>query len=270
MAISKEKRDMISEVIKDILISRAASFPKFDYQNRNAPFHDLILKAFEKQLKQINVPTAYLVAISSWLHGLSTSLGNGFEALAHILSGGYKRKYSSGFTLRVKEAQASNIETIIRELKSNIKYKPDLVRENNLIFKINIIDREVDALGFTVDNFREETAFIEGIELKSVRPNAGEGRGEKQKILYAKAALKLLHPSKDIKYYVGFPFDPTSDSPTGYNKERFFNYLIEFKKYFSYDEVLLASELWDHLSGEENTMDQIFEIITQTIKTVVK
>ncbi|MBI4078964.1 MAG: TdeIII family type II restriction endonuclease [Candidatus Levybacteria bacterium] len=266
MSLPQEKKERISEVIKTILVSRIDNFPELNHQNRNAPFHDLILEAFEKQLKPINVPTPYLVAIASWMHGLNTSLGSGFESLAHILSGGYKRNFTQKFTLKVKKSQAENIGNIIVELKSGIK--PATQRENEAIFKFNKGETEVNALEFTVDNYIETANLIEGIELKSVRPNSGEGRGEKQKILYAKAAFKLLHPEKEIKYYIGFPFDPTSKTAIGYDKERFFNYLVEFKKFFTFNEVLLSSELWDHLSEQKNTMEEIFEIISKTIEVV--
>lgn len=268
MAINTVKKDQITEIIKRILTSRIESFPELSHQNRNAPFHELILQAFDEQLHNLSVPTPYLVTISSWMHGLSTSLGSGFESLAQILSGGYKRKFTKQFTLKVKLSQSATIEQIIRELKSGIR--PDTQRENDLIFNFKAKDQDVDALGLTVDNYLEKDSLIEGIELKSVRPNSGEGRGEKQKILYAKAAFKLQNPTKDIKYYVGFPFDPTSKTPTGYDKERFFNYLVEFKKFFAFDEVLLATELWDHLSGHKNTMEEVFEIISRTIETAVK
>lgn len=237
MALNQDKKDRIAEVIKDILASRIETFPNLDHQNRNAPFHELILNAFEKQLKDITVPIPYLVAISSWMHGLSTSLGTGFENLAHILSGGYKKNFTKSFVLQTTKTQASNIEMIIRELKANIK--PEVKRENELIFAFSSSDSTQDALEFCVDNYIESDNLVEGIEMKSVRPNSGEGRGEKQKILYAKAAFKYLYPEKEIKYYVGFPFDPTATSPTEYDKERFFNYLVEFKKFFSYEEVLL-------------------------------
>ncbi len=266
MSLAQEKKDRVSEVIKNILLSRIDNFPELNHQNRNAPFHDLILEAFEKQLKTINVPTPYLVAIASWMHGLNTSLGSGFESLAHILSGGYKRSFTKRFTLKVKRSQAENIGNIIIELKSGVK--PDVEREKEIIGKFVKRDAETNALEFTVDNYIESKTIIEGIELKSVRPNSGEARGEKEKILYAKAAFKLLNPEKEIKYYIGFPFDPTSKTPTGYDKERFFNYLVEFKKFFAFDEVLLASELWDHLSGQKNTMEEVFEIIGKTVKLI--
>lgn len=79
----------------------------------------------------------------------------------------------------------------------------------------------------------------------------------------------MISPEKDIKFYVGFPFDPTSPTPTGYDKDRFFNYLVEFKKFFSHDEVLIGGELWDHLSGQPNTMEEILEIIRKTVETFV-
>lgn len=268
MPLSQDKKDRIAEIIKDILASRVETFPNLDHQNRNAPFHELILNAFEEQLKGITVPIPYLVAISSWMHGLSTSLGSGFENLAHILSGGYKKNFTKSFVLKTTKTQASNIEMIIRNLKANIK--TDIQKEDELIFTFSPSDSTQNALEFCVDNYIESDKAIEGIEMKSVRPNSGEGRGEKQKILYAKAAFKYLYPEKEIKYYIGFPFDPTATRPTEYDKERFFNYLVEFKKFFSYDEVLLASELWNHLSGESNTMEEIFEVITKTIGKIIK
>ena len=34
------------------------------------------------------------------------------------------------------------------------------------------------------------------------------------------------------------------------------------------NEILIGSELWDHLSGEENTMDKVLEIIRKTVKKI--
>ena len=137
-----------------------------------------------------------------------------------------------------------------------------------MIFNYQNTDREIDSLPFIVDTYIERNDEIIAIELKSVRPNSGEGRGEKQKILYGRAALKLLNPNKNIRFFIGFPFDPTSGEPTGYNKERFFNYLIEFKKFFSQEEVLIAGELWNFLSGNKKTMDDILDVIKKTVLQV--
>jgi len=269
MSLNKDQKDRISEVIKNILLKRIDNFPDLDMQNRNAPFHNVLLECFKDRFKPLNIEIPYLVAITSWLHGLNTSLGSGFESIAHILSGGYKRKFTSSYKLKVKESQAKNIEKIIRDLKSG-EYKPNLERENELIFNFKKQENEIDALGFTVDNYIENSSKIIAVELKSVRPNSGEGRGEKQKILYGKAAFKLINPNKEIKFFIGFPFDPTAKEPTSYNKDHFFNYLIEFKKFFSPEEVLIGGELWDYLSGLNNTMEDILKVITETVLFIKK
>ena len=267
MALTVEQKIRIEEEAKKILLSRIENFPDENTKVRNAPFHAEFLECFKEKIKPFNLELPYLIAIASWLHGLNTSLGTGFENIAHILSGGYKRSFTKSFTLKVKQTQAKNIEGIVRDLKSN-KILPNVNKENKTIFNVNKNDNEIDALEFTADNYLDNKNEIEAIELKSVRPNSGEGRGEKQKILYAKAAFKLLNPQKKVKFYIGFPFDPTSDKSTGYDKERFFNYLVEFKKFFDPNEVLIGSELWDHLSGSVNTMEEILEIIAKTVKKI--
>lgn len=267
MPLTTDQKNRISEVIKDILLRRIENFPELGTQIRNAPFHSTILECFRERLGHLNVEMPYLIAIASWLHGLNTSLGSGFESISHILSGGYKRKFTGPYSLKVKKIQAEKIENIIRDLKSG-EHVPNLVRENNLIFNYPVNDQSIDSLPFTADTYFERGNDIIAIELKSVRPNSGEGRGEKQKILYGKAALKLQNPSKNIKFFVGFPFDPTSTEATGHDKQRFFDYLIEFKKFFSTDEVLIAGELWDFLSGQRGTMNAILDVITETVSQI--
>ena len=144
--------------------------------------------------------------------------------------------------------------------------KPNLQIENKKLF-ITKTTESVSAIDFSADVFMDDGKKITAIELKSVRPNSGEMRGEKQKILEGKAALSNNFPKKAVEFYIGFPFDPTSgSSKTGYNKTRFLKSIINMNKYFDPDEVLLASELWDFLSDDRNTMEQILDIIN-TIAT---
>jgi hypothetical protein len=200
------------------------------------------------------------------MHGLNTSLGNGFENIAHILSGGFKRKFTKGASLNISAKQAAHIGQLITGLKAGSR-TPNILEENKLIMDgLSASDPLERALEFTADVYLDSEKWIKCIEMKSVRPNSGESRGEKEKILHAKAAFKRLNPTKEIKFYVGFPFDPTSKTVTGYDKERFMDYLIEFKKFFSPDEILIASELWDHLSGQENTMEEILQITAETVE----
>ena len=260
--IEKSKKERIAiEVIKT-LFSRFENFPEDASNNRNAPFHEAFLKAFSDKLSNRVCDIPFFISLSSWLHGLNTTLGQSFfESVAHVLSDGYKKEFTTtrNSVLKVTQTQKRAISNIITELKNDTE-SPCLNRENNLIFNVST-HPDLEANSFTIDVYSESETQITAIELKSVRPNSGEMGGEKQKILQAKAALYNKFPGKEINFYIGFPFDPTCNIPTGSNKARFLNYLVDGSKYFALDEVLLANELWDFLSGDTNTMEQILEII---------
>lgn len=262
MMDNKIKEKIAFEVIKT-LISRFDSFPDDTTINRNAPFHEAFLNAFKDKLEEKVSDIPFMISLSSWLHGLNTTLGQSFfENVAHILSDGEKRKFKD---CKYFEDQERIINDIITDLKNENK-KPNLEEENKSIFSIKK-GKLKKAPTFTADVVIIENDYIEAIELKSVRPNAGEMRGEKRKILYAKACLKQKYPNKEIRYFIGFPFDPLRDKPTEYNKQKFMKHLIEFEKYFDKKEVLLAEELWNRLSGGiSNTMEEILEIINQIAK----
>ncbi|MDD5191851.1 MAG: TdeIII family type II restriction endonuclease [Candidatus Nanoarchaeia archaeon] len=262
--ISANKKERIAYEVIKTLKSRFESFPEDSKNNRNAPFHEAFLNAFSNKLEGNIKDAPYLISLSSWLHGLNTTLGQSFfENIAHILSGGIKKEFTKKkrSSLCITTIQQSEIASIITSLKSQSR-KPNLVGENKLIFQLDK-STIVEAMDFTADNYIETDTIIEAIELKSVKPNSGEMRGEKQKILIAKAALKKKYPSKDIKFYIGFPFDPTSSTLAGTDKNRFMSSIIEFNKFFSSDEVLIGDELWDQLSGDEKTMQQILDIINK-------
>ncbi len=264
MALTNLQKEKIAfEVIKT-LVNRFDKFPEDTSGNRNAPFHEAFLSAFTDKLQGgvSNVP--FFITLSSWLHGLNTTLGQQFfENIAHHLSNGEKREYTAKRlgTQYITQQQKDNISELITDL-SNTVQTPNLQRENAIIFQ-NTDTSLVRAIDFSADVFIQENDTITAIELKSVKPNSGEMRGEKQKILEGKAALYRLFPNKEIRFYIGFPFDPTENpnTPTAYNKDRFFHSIINMPKYFVQEETLLASELWDFLSGERNTMEQILNII---------
>lgn len=151
---------------------------------------------------------------------------------------------------------------------SNSDRKPNLVKENEILFydTINNDTRE-NALDFSCDVFIENEDEIIAIELKSVKPNSGEMGDEKRKILEGKAALYENFPSKKINFYIGFPFDPLSGEALGKDKNRFTGSVINLRKYFHNDEILLADELWDLLSGRNNTMEELINIINSIATT---
>ncbi len=265
-----DTKEKISEIVIKILYRRFDNFPEDANKNRNAPFHKAFLNAFSNKLETFVKDIPYFISLTSWLHGLNTTLGQTFfESVAHILSNGSKKEYTSkrSGNLLISQYQKQSISEIITDL-SNGNEIPCLERENRILFNNDGI-ADVECAGFSADVFIEEDDEIIAIELKAVRPNSGEVKGEKQKILEGKAALSRLFPNKKINFFIGFPFDPTCDHcdcDTEYDKKRFISSIINMEKYFAEDEVLLSSGLWDYLSGEKNTMEQILEIIN-TIAT---
>ncbi len=266
MALSNKIKEKIAlEVIKT-LFTRFDNFPENATNNRNAPFHEAFLSAFSAKLEKnvSNIP--FFISLSSWMHGLNTTLGQTFfENIAHHISQGKKREYTSkrSGNLLISQQQRDDTSKIIADL-SNSTADPDLILEDKLLFK-NSNSNIIDAMDFSADVFIEDSHSITAIELKSVKPNSGEMKGEKQKILEGKAALYREFSGKEIHFYIGFPFDPTvdlaNDKNTSYDKKRFLAQIINMTKFFDPKETLVASELWDMLSGCSNTMEQILEII---------
>ena len=264
------KEKIALEVIK-VLVSRFESFPEDASNIRNAPFHEAFLNAFTDKLQGKVTDTPFFISLNSWLQGLNTTLGQSFfENVAHHISDGEKREYTSGKLgdLKITQSHRNHISQIIADLSNSTK-NPYLKQENKLILQ-NYNDTIIKANDFSADVFLQDNNSITAIEIKSVKPNSGEMKGEKQKILEGKAALYRKFPNKTINFYIGFPFDPTIKPEyeyiTGYDKPRFLRSIINMNKYFDPDETLLASEFWDFLSGQNNTMEQILEIIN-TIAT---
>lgn len=260
----KIKQNIALETIK-VLKSRMDSFPDTANMIRNAPFHKAFLRAFKSRLSSLHTDVDNIISISSWLHGFNTTLGQSFfENVANSLCDGEKRKFS-GEEFKIYENQEIAIAEIMTNLK-NGDTPPNVLKED-AILKENAHGKLITGTNFTVDCFFEDKNKIVAIELKSVRPNSGETRGEKQKILKAKAALRHYYgkipgcQDKKVYYYFGFPFDPTADTDTGYCEESFMNNMVEFSKFCAPNEILLADKLWSFLSGEANTMAQILNII---------
>ena len=256
-----KKERIALEVIKT-LKSRFDNFPEDASDNRNAPFHEAFLKSFKIKIEKHVTDIPIFVSLSSWMHGLNTSIGQSFfENVAHILCDGEKREFKD---LLVNLSQQSIINEIMISLK-NKKRLPSLLKENELLFN-NIGKNSLYIQNFTADVYFEDDERVVAIELKTVKPNSGIFNKEKEKILNAKSGLKNKYPDKEIFFYLGFPFDPLNEEACGYDKSRYFNYGIDFKKFFDPDEVLLADELWDFLSDETNTMQTTLDVINSISK----
>ena len=258
MAISIKKKELIAHSVIKVLYSRFNSFPSNENVNRNAPFHIAFMRAFQRDLegRVRNIPD--FISLSSWAHGLSTSLGQSFfESVAHILCDGEKREFKEN---TVYSNQMSAIGEIMTDMKNGDEV-PSVEREDAIIAD-NAYGEKQNSPNFTADCFYETDTDVVAIELKSVRPNSGEMRGEKQKLLIGKAVLRELYPGKNVRYIFGFPFDPTAYSDVTYDKSRFLDYLVEAEKFVAHDDFLIADEFWSFLAdSSEGVMQEILDII---------
>ena len=258
MTILQSKKEQIAHAVIKVLYTRFNSFPTADGTNRNAPFHVAFMQAFKTELdgRVKNIPD--FINLSSWMHGLNTSLGQSFfESVAHILCDGEKREFKEN---TIYANQASAIGEIMTDMKNGDE-TPSVQREDSIIAD-NAYGEKLKSPNFTADCFYETDTDVVAIELKSVRPNSGEMRGEKQKVLLGKAVLRELYPEKNVKYIFGFPFDPTASNDVDYDKDRFLSYLVEAEKFVAHDDFLIADELWSFLADSPNgVMQEILDII---------
>src|SRR5690606_12534521 len=188
MALTRQQKEKISiEVIKT-LVTRFDNFPEDASNNRNAPFHEAFLNAFSDKLNGKVSDTPFFISLSSWLHGLNTTLGQiFFENIAHHLCNGEKREYTSKRlgNLTITQSQRNHIAQIIADL-SNTTTTPDLTNENNLLFA-NYNDAVINAMDFSADVFIEDTNTVTAIEFNSVKTNSREMKGYTQHNLIGNA-----------------------------------------------------------------------------------
>lgn len=259
--ITDAQKELIAIEVIRTLYTQFNKFPEDETNNRNAPFHEAFLNAFSEKLEGKVVSIPIFISLASWMHGLNTSLGQSFlEKTAHILCNGKKKEFTANKRtgLKISTKQKSIVNSIITDLTNGNRI-PNLDEENKeCLFQET---PNIDATDFIADVYFQDDEQIVCIELKTVKPNKGVFKVEKEKVLEAKIALKNIYPDKVIRYFLAFPFDPLSDTQTGYDKQRFMDYCVGFRKYFTEDEFLLSSELWDYLSDETQIMEIILEII---------
>lgn len=274
MALTIDKKEEISiEVIKT-LYSLSERLPEDVINGENAPFREAFLNASPYRLDNRSHATSapFFINLSSLLYGLNASFGQKFfEKIAHILCYGEKREYTSkGLgNLEITEIQQGTVMQIMKRLVNSGEPVVNLQEENEKLLKEDDSPK-VNADDFTADVFYEDSDSVVAIRLMVAKSGYYNMCDEKQKILEGKAALFHLFPNKKIHFFFGFPFDPTVDtaveSATSYDKIRFLKSIVNAEKYCAIDEFLIASELWDFLSGTSNTMETIIEIIN-TIAT---
>lgn len=204
--ITDAQKELIAIEVIRTLFAQFDKFPEDETNNRNAPFHEAFLNAFSEKLEGKVVSIPIFISLASWMHGLNTSLGQSFlEKTAHILCNGEKKEFTVNKRtgLKISINQKSIINRIITELTNGYR-KPDLNQENDECSIREI--PTVDATDFIADVYFQDDEQIVCIELKTVKPNKGVFKVEKEKVLEAKIALKKYLSRQSYSIFFGIPF----------------------------------------------------------------
>ena len=168
MGLQKETKERIAQIVIETLY--ANFFILGGELSKKIPFPILFNGAFQSKLDGRVRDIPDFINLSSWMHGLNTTLGQSFfESVAHILCDGEKREFKNK---QIFKNQDDAIRDIITELKNGTK-QPSLQREDSIIAQ-NAHGNLQPAINFTADCFFETDTDVVAIELKSVRPNSGE------------------------------------------------------------------------------------------------
>ncbi len=120
--ISELQKEKIAIQVIRTLYTQFEKFPDDVSNNRNAPFHEAFLSAFAGKLEDKVSSIPIFISLSSWMHGLNTSLGQSFfENVAHLLCNGTKKEFTTNKNslLQLTEKQKVKIAKIITDLYAN-------------------------------------------------------------------------------------------------------------------------------------------------------
>lgn len=133
--ISIEKKEKISYIVIKTIYKSYENIQE-DYCDKTYnPFHRAFLHEAITYLNSNVTDVPFFISLSSWLHGLNTTMGQTFfENVAHILSDGSKREYTSGRSgnLYISKKQQQVITNLITDL-SNGELEPNLISEDSLV-----------------------------------------------------------------------------------------------------------------------------------------
>jgi hypothetical protein len=175
--ITQIQREQIATVIIEVLYCQLKEILEITNSNQIKKYANTFFASIvDDKLTKIT--------LSSWMHGLNTSLGQSFfERTAYILSNSKKKDFKEN---TITELQISQISKIITELQNRRgDTKPNLQAENERIWSANF-GVEDFAHDFTIDIFWEDETEVVAIEAKTVRPNSDVSKLTKDKILRAK------------------------------------------------------------------------------------
>jgi len=228
MVLTKDFQNHIKETIKNCLRTK---FQNYHPETENMPFHYRLLGKDR-------------MALYSFLQSLNTTFGVSiYEPVACELAKLNFKDACTQYKLEVKitEDAQNEIQNIMNYLSIggdvNKKEETEKIRKVAQSGKTNTLK------SVKVDLFllsKDDEVFM--FDLKTVKPNKGDFISYKRNMLEWLAVYFYQHPSAKVNTLIAIPYNPYEPSP--YIRWTMKG-MLDIK-----NEVLVANEFWDLLSGE--------------------
>ncbi len=235
MALSKEQRQLIEQIIKDSLRKK---FESYNPEPAIMPFHTRLLGKDK-------------LALYSFIHSLNTNFGTTiFEPVAVTLaSENFKVvKYQMKSGTKISKHAQNEIQKIMNDL-STAKIKPNKQREIEMIRSVCQKGEMQTVKPTRVDMYlKSKNDEIYLIDIKTAKPNKGNFKEFKRTLLEWVASILSEHPRTNINTLIAIPYNPYAPAP--YNRWTMAG-MLDLKH-----ELKVAEEFWNFLGGE-NAYDDV-------------
>lgn len=238
MPLTKQQTDEITDVLVNMIRRKLARVEK---KSNVMPF-------------QVSLLGKDRVALFSFIHSISTSLGQDFfEDTAVIVARPHFAKvfkqYSIGKAISTDAQRV--IQTLIDGL-ANGRILPNKVDEVKQVLAVAQSGTTEETETSLVDLFLQSDDDEEYyIELKTVKPNKDDFKSFKRMLLDWVAIRGKANPVAKIHTLLAFAYNPNEPKP--------YNWMTSGKMLDGKNDLLVAKDFWDFL-GSDNTYEELLNV----------
>ena len=204
---------------------------------------------------QTNLMGKQRVFSYSLMHSISTTLGDFHRDVACAIAEEQFDHVQAEVAISspISEQALQVVDDIIIGI-SNSEWKSNTEEELELLRDVCRKGELKEVKTPKVDVLLEKGETIYMIELKTAKPNKGLWESMKRQLLTWSAQYLNTFPEADVYPLVGIPYNPYSPNPYSYAT---LNGMLDIEG--SRKQVLVADELWDFMSGTEDTLMEILD-----------
>jgi len=194
------------------------------------------------------------VALFSFIHSISTSLGQDFfENTAVIVARPNFARVVRGYALdKAISSEAQRVIQTLIDALANGHITPNKANEVAQVRAVAQSGTTEETETSLVDLFLESYAGDEYyIELKTVKPNKDDFKNFKRMLLEWVAIRAKANPQAQVHTLLALPYNPNDPKP--------YRWMTDTKMLDGKNDLLVAKDFWDFLGGE-NTYEDLLAI----------